>query len=247
VPKATHLDGGEALLPQSQSQFGGTGYSGNGSTSTEAMLAPYNIGEYVNADFIFIGTTTGTEPVMVDYTPEGEEDHKLYTREKTILTVKVDKVYFGDAFKAGDSVALYCPSANDNPFSNGARLEVGQRDVFFAFSYGDGLRTMLKDNKTDQYGFDSKTDLFLTDEYYSMLPFDADGNVAALWEWEQEAKPSMLMTLGQQEKHNRSFSARPDDQMPYRVFYTETDFEQALRQLRGKYPPGSFERSWWNR
>jgi hypothetical protein len=220
------------------------------------VLAPYNIAEYANADLVFEGVIESVSSYESrDYLSEdvrGTEFDRLhtqsgfYTSYKTIIKVRIDEVYGGSGHVKGDKVALFCPSGNDTEAYNGASIALGQRAVFFVWEYSDAITEFVKTHNYAGTNFESESAMFLPGSLYALFPMNEDGYVVALEEWQDEAAPSMTMSEEQQQQYNQGILSNPDKEGGDKSYYTREDFKRAIRDLRDKYPPGSYERSWWN-
>ena len=74
------------------------------SSDTSGIMDYYDLPGYVNTDFIYRGTIVAVEKVVSEMVVNGE---LMGLATNLIITTKVEEVYSGDLFKAGDTAAVF--------------------------------------------------------------------------------------------------------------------------------------------
>jgi hypothetical protein len=217
------------------SGFSENGTEEEGEVLESTLLAPYEISEFINRDFIFRGEILSVENVSSTLTYKGEVQD---TYEESLLTVRVDEVYAGEIPGGKKEIVLYCPASNKNSNEWGLALSPNKSYVFFTMYWNDELLSELETIGYSQYGYDKRSDVYLPTNIYSLF-IAKDGFIYAQ-DWTELAAPTDPQSLGLYEELylalKEEYGAKNNSYIAgICLIYSEEDFRKAFEQGRKLY------------
>ena len=227
----------------------------------------YNFTEVPTSDLIFAGTVQKVDSYRVTFDlmgtdPVARAGTYIPPATQTVcdLTVKVDRVFSGTAFKAGDTLVVYTGDVNGE--EGGLGISAGSQAVLFA----DSLVEDTPDGRVDQRPARIERDPDLKEPLgradvetvsnmrYVILPV-RDGYVAAPLEWAFDVRPTVALSADDLYVLSKDLGAASSDPglQARAAYYSIDDFASALAFYQRKYPlvpyktfagkiiPGEFE------
>ena len=222
-------------------------------------MGPYDYAWVVQSAFIFKGEILSVEPVEVHSEYMDSSGLKKNDSIQSLMKVRVDKVYVGEAPEGKKEIIVYCPTSDSTTTApSSMSLSAGLEYVFFS-NYWDDEEMLDRLNycNTEKYQFPERSDVSIRHPADN-LAISQGGFIAADRAWANQVPPSIpMLNIDPNmdgkitDEEQRSFNSGLDDWLAFTkgyavgkpesigVFsciYSEEDFVLALNKLRELYP-----------